>query len=724
MPKPIESSHSYVPGLDGLRTLAVALVILYHVQAPFVDGGLLGVGVFFTLSGYLITSNLMRAWDKRKSLGLKTFWFRRFRRLMPAALITIVAVVILSAVLRREFFAEDAREALSATVYLNNWYIIFQDKSYFDMFAGPSPLSHMWSLSVEEQFYVVWPLILLILLWVLRSRVVVSVATLLLTVASFVLMFSLAQPNMDNTRVYEGTDTRAGGLLLGAALAIWLSHHAFKNKSVQPSRATANIAGLVGIVGIIAMSLFVDQESMFLYRGGIALLSVATVLVILAVLQSRSIWSAVLGWAPLRSLGERSYGIYLWHMPLIVFLPKEWFDEHRLLGAVYVVVASVAIAALSWRLVEDPIRRHGIVEPFRAWRMQRSIDRYKPAGSESSAGTPAALAGSDSSAPALRFAGYGTALGAVILAAVLAGGAPAVIDGKALSGGAKAPDFGGNVVGDTSGGAGASGGAGSSDSAGSANTDEGADGNSSDSTAEGTAEATDESTSTAAAKPADVAQTACTTVVHVGDSTSIGMFNDEMVEDPKFTAVEGYKRVGVKRVVSDVYGGRSVLESMPETANNPFGPAAEDTIRENLDSGNIPKDACWVIAVGMNDAANEAAGANAGFEARVDAVMSQLKDRRVMWSTAITNDDASAAYANANMQKFNEALKQLLKSNPKARVYDWAGEVDKAWFLTRDFSHYGPEGNTERAKRFGAALAKAFPKDGEPSKDKVVGSGL
>ncbi len=186
MPKPVDKGTTYVPGLDGLRTLAVTVVILYHLGIGGVPGGLLGVGVFFTLSGYLITANLMRSWDRRGNLGLKTFWLRRFRRLAPAMIVTVIAVLLLTVALDRGALTDRAGEGLSTFFYVNNWHTVFSEASYFDNFGGPGPLDHMWSLSVEEQFYLVWPLLLLALLFVLRKRrTLVAWATVLVAVASF-----------------------------------------------------------------------------------------------------------------------------------------------------------------------------------------------------------------------------------------------------------------------------------------------------------------------------------------------------------------------------------------------------------------------------------------------------------------------------------------------------------------------------------------------------------
>ena len=657
MPRPVNARHRYVSGLDGLRTIAVAVVILYHLNVPGFVGGLLGVGVFFTLSGYLITANLMRSWDKNGNLGLSTFWLRRFRRLMPAVILTLVSVLILTVALRKQDLGSTFAEAVSSFFYVNNWHVIFEKKSYFDNFAGPSPLSHMWSLSVEEQFYLIWPLLLLALLVVLRKRLLAMAGTLVIAAISFALMWFLASPVGDNTRVYEGTDTRAGGLLLGAALAIWLSSRKKSGKTVVPDLRFANLFGLVGLGGIIALVLLVPQESQFLYRGGIALLSVSTLLVIFAVLHEKSSWTRLLGATPLRWLGERSYGIYLWHMPVIAFMPHSWLEQYRLIASLITVVVSVLLAAASWSWVEDPIRKNGIVEPVRAWRRKENERPF----------------------PTLVGAGA-----AVILAAIVSVGAvPAIVGSTPNSSAAPALDL--------------------------------------DPSERPTAPAP--TTETAAGDEQDTMS--CTQVIHVGDSTSIGMFSPAMVDDPNETAFTTYLEYGAKDVRDSVFGARATTEGWSDPKTGSTYPSAIESVTQ-LKEMYPAEGTCWVIATGVNDAANISAGATAQYDERVEAMMDLLgKDAPVLWPMVTTNTD-EGHYADANMKKFNDALKKAQDSYPNLRLYDWPDECQTSWFADEDFAHYNNEGNTQRAKRFAAALARAFPasKDGEPSDEKIVSSGL
>lgn len=699
MPRPISKNQQYVSGLDGLRTIAVAVVVLYHLHIPGFVGGLLGVGVFFTLSGYLITGNLMRSWDTKGHLSLGTFWLRRFRRLMPAVIIALIATLILAAALTRDKLTDRFWEALSSLFYVNNWHTIFQEKSYWDNFGGPSPLSHMWSLSVEEQFYLIWPLLLLGLLFVTRSRTGALAGSFLLTIASFAWMWIVASPGMDNTRAYEGTDTRAGGLLLGACLAIWLSSRRAAGKSTQPAVKIANLFGFIGLAGIAALVFFVEQESMFLYHGGLILLTVATALAIFAVLHPASIWSAVLGFGPIRWLGERSYGIYLWHMPVIAFMPQTWLEQHKLLGSAITIGVSVALAALSWTLVEDPIRRNGVIPPIKAWLRSRKADRE--VGDTSGAASRGIIRH--------PFPAYIASGATVILAAVVAIGATpiSVTPSNAQQGagtgqgGHRAMELNPAERPANAGAAGAAGGAKKPD-------------------ANPQAQGQDKGKAKASAS----SLTSCKKVVHVGDSTSIGMFSTDQVEDPKNTAFETYVKYGASEVVDSVFGARATTEGWQSPDGSQNYPSAVDSVKELLPSASGP-DTCWVIATGVNDAANIAAGATMESPERIRTMMDLLRDQKVLWPTATTNTN-EGYYAKSNMETFNQALRDAQKDYPNLRIYDWASEAKPEWFALDDYAHYGANGNTQRAQRFAAALAKAYPKDkdGQPSDELIVNSGL
>src|SRR5215208_1176207 len=318
MPKPVESAQRYMPGLDGLRALAVLAVIAYHLELGWAQGGLLGVGVFFTLSGYLITDLLLEQRDAVGHLRLGDFWIRRARRLLPALFLMLAVVVAWVTLLDPSRLPALRGDVVAAAVYLSNWWYIFYDVSYFSHFGPPPPLDHLWSLAVEEQFYLVWPFLLWLGLRYARGRYQLASLALAAAALSATVMVLLYQPGVDPTRVYEGTDTRAFGLLVGAALAmVWPSRRLRADLTLR-RRLLLDGAGVVGLVVIALLIWQTNQYSPFLYRGGIVLLSVATVSVVAALAHPASWLGPALGWAPLRWLGVRSYGIYLWHFPIIV----------------------------------------------------------------------------------------------------------------------------------------------------------------------------------------------------------------------------------------------------------------------------------------------------------------------------------------------------------------------------------------------------------------------
>jgi peptidoglycan/LPS O-acetylase OafA/YrhL len=391
VPTPTESSQRYVPGLDGIRAVAVLCVIAYHLNVGWAQGGLLGVGVFFTLSGYLITDLLLGHWDRSGRLGLGNFWIRRARRLLPALFLMLAIVSVWVAVFDASQLAEVRRQVVSASLYFANWSTIAAHGSYFSRFAAPLPLDHLWSLSIEEQFYLVWPWLLLVGLLVIRNRLALVLLTLAGAAASAVVMGHLYHPGYDPTRAYEGTDTRAFGLLIGAALAmLWptrMSRAAIR-RSVRSS-AVLDLAGVAGLLGIFVLVWRTSSLSNFLYPTGVILLSIATAAVIAAVVNPSSRVGELLGLGALRWIGVRSYGIYLWHWPLIVL----WGRQHAGVNwprAMLQVAATFVVAALSWRFVEEPIRRRSRRQ--RRKRLSRTtVVRARRRAMVAATGTAAAL---------------------------------------------------------------------------------------------------------------------------------------------------------------------------------------------------------------------------------------------------------------------------------------------------------------------------------------------
>jgi peptidoglycan/LPS O-acetylase OafA/YrhL len=648
-----------MPGLDGLRALAVLAVIAYHEQFSWAPGGLLGVGVFFTLSGFLITSLLVGEWAAAGRVRLGDFWLHRARRLLPA-LFVMLAVVTAWVTLADRARLASLRGAVGASAaYFSNWYLIARNQSYFARFAPPAPLDHLWSLAVEEQFYLLWPLLLVAgLIWLRRRGSATAwliVPTLVLTAASAFAMVRLYQPGMDPTRVYEGTDTRAFGLLIGAVLALAWPSPGKRGAHTGPrtrSRVVLDAAGLAGLACIGLLIWRVGEYSAFAYRGGLVLLSVATAAVVAATAYPASIVGKALGWGPLRWIGVRSYGIYLWHFPVIVMTSTANVKPSLPLAGLQ-IAASVLLAALSWELIEEPIR-HGALG--RSWQRVRAAG-WRPRLGQIRPGAAAAAAGMTG-----------------VLVVAVAG----------LSGTIHAR---------------AGGGVGSLVSAGSLQLPvtktvvKGTPGSASPATSPSSA---------ASPQPGGPLRTFCRAVAHIGDSTSDGLVSRAYLPKPGERIVARYEDVGVHSVVTDISGARSVVEVLPGQIN---GYDAARNITRNGFRG------CWVLALGTNDTADVAAGSNVGLTTRIDRMMKAANGEPVLWVN-VKSLLSSGPYAEVNMARWDRALISACARYPNMRVYDWAAQVRTKWYIS-DGIHFTSIGYKHRAKMIADALARAFPQVGQ-----------
>lgn len=358
MEKKIQKKRKYIKEIDGLRALAVIMVLAYHLKMPFAKSGLLGVTVFFVISGYLITGILINEIEESGGVDLKNFWLRRIRRLLPAVLSMAVVMIFVSAVVNRVVFTKGCNDLLSAVFGYNNWWQIFRKVSYFENAGAPSPFTHCWSLAIETQFYLIYP-ILLILLSKARNRgKVFAAVTAVLAMISVVLMGVLYSPDGDPSRVYYGTDTRAFSLLIGALAAIQKEYHIIKVKLQVKLWA---VIGSISVLILIGMMMLISSYSSFLYYGGQAIVSVLVAFVVYAVTVSRSLLNIILGSSILKWIGDRSYSIYLWHYPIIVLMSggkrAAWWI------VILEVVLSVGVAELSYRFIETPVR-HGIIGEY------------------------------------------------------------------------------------------------------------------------------------------------------------------------------------------------------------------------------------------------------------------------------------------------------------------------------------------------------------------------
>ena len=342
------------------------MVLAYHLKLALFKSGFLGVTVFFVLSGYLITGILISEVEEEGTIDLKNFWLRRIRRLVPAVMSMAVVIIFVSAVVNRIIFTKGCKDFLASVLGFNNWWQIFNKVSYFEAAGVPSPFTHCWSLAIETQFYLIYPLILLGIYKLVKSRgegranrgLLFAGVTLLLALISVILMIVLFDPQQDASRVYYGTDTRAFSLLFGALLAILWEYR------MVPRRLSASVNMVLGSVSfavLLVMTIAINGSSNFWYRGGQFVGTILTVLVIYTVSGRKTWLSRFLSNPVLKWIGDRSYSIYLWHYPIILLISKgikaSWWIT------LIEIVLSVVLAELSYRFIETPIR-HGIIGEY------------------------------------------------------------------------------------------------------------------------------------------------------------------------------------------------------------------------------------------------------------------------------------------------------------------------------------------------------------------------
>jgi peptidoglycan/LPS O-acetylase OafA/YrhL len=500
MPEPVKRNQRYMPGLDGLRAIAVLAVIAFHLGFGWAPGGLLGVGIFFTLSGYLIVDILLAQLSQRGGhIDLFRFWAARARRLLPA-LFVMLAIVLAWVTIFRPAQPMQFREAVvSAAFYVNNWEQILANVSYFARFAPEGPLNHLWSLSLEEQFYIFWPFLLLLGVKLVHERPLASgvrprlaLLTIAAALASSIEMAVLYHPSLDPSRIYYGTDTRAAGLLFGCALAmVWPSRRL--DRGIAP-RARNLLDGL-GVLGLLVIGLMIWQVGefeRFLYQGGFVVLSLATVMVLMPLIHPACRLGAVVGAAPLRWVGMRSYGIYLWQTPVIVLTGPGSRPPEGLLGKALQVLAIFTIAGLSWRFVEEPIR-HGAIGRFFARR--RAVGW-----------------GWEGFATPMRAAIVGAGLILAIAAAGMAGLNSSSAEGNEVR------------------------------------------------VQEARGAGTSKPPPLTRAQAEDSTRSSCRAVVHIGDSTSEGLDDPEYLPDELERIPNRFAEVGVRETHMEVQGARSIEE--------------------------------------------------------------------------------------------------------------------------------------------------------------------
>jgi peptidoglycan/LPS O-acetylase OafA/YrhL len=364
----VSNASRHIVGLDGLRALAVIAVIAYHLAPSLLPGGYIGVDIFFVISGFLITTLLITEHTRTGKINLKKFWSRRAKRILPALIAVVCVISPIALLLHGDILVGIGRQILGALTFSSNWIEIVAGTNYFDA-SNPHLFTNFWSLAVEEQFYALWPLVILgaLSLSFFSKRLKrAALLCLLLSVGSAVLM-AIIYKQSTATRVYYGTDTHLFGLMLGASLAFWGQARAarFPQRRLQLPlripliRLPIQFLGIVSLIGLITLMATLSEQSMTTYSGGLFLASALSTILILATISSHGFLQRLFSLKPLEWIGVRSYGIYLWHWPILtllrIVLPKAPLWEIAALTCTFTILSAI----LSFRFLETPLRKVG-----------------------------------------------------------------------------------------------------------------------------------------------------------------------------------------------------------------------------------------------------------------------------------------------------------------------------------------------------------------------------
>lgn len=373
----------YITGFDGIRSLAVVGVILYHLLPTSMKGGYLGVPIFFVVSGYLITDLLRQEWEQDGKINIWQFYVRRMKRLYPGLAFLLITASAYITLFQRGLLNNLRGVVVSSLLYVNNWWQINNGLSYFDRFANESPFTHIWSLAVEAQNYLIWPVIFVLLMVFVRKRKWIFYTVLGTSVLSAILMMILYTPGGDPTRVYYGTDTRLFSIWMGSALAfVWPSTRLKKNIPKQAKRIL-NLAGLISLLALILFFFFLDDHYSFVYYGGMFLVSIFCVILVAVTAHpgaslDRWLTNPVFTW-----IGKRSYGIYLYQFPVMIFYEAKVSDiaDHVLIHTVIEISLILIISELSYRYIERPLARFDYsrtLQVVKGWFKTPIISKQKP----------------------------------------------------------------------------------------------------------------------------------------------------------------------------------------------------------------------------------------------------------------------------------------------------------------------------------------------------------
>ncbi|KZU44697.1 acyltransferase family protein [Lactiplantibacillus plantarum] len=349
----------YITGFDGIRTLAVLGVIIYHLMPASLQGGYLGVPIFFVVSGYLITDILLQDILSRGHVRIWRFLGHRMRRLYPAFVTMLLGTTAYITLFQRSLLTNIRATVLTNLVYVYNWFEINHGQSYFDRFNGESPFTHLWSLSIEGQYYLFWPLVIGILMVIFKKRSRVFWFMMIAAGISAITMAMLYDPANTN-RVYYGTDTRMFAILLGSGLAfIWPSRE-LSADIANVNRVTLDILGGASLIAIIWMFFQMSGQSDFTYRGGMLLFTVLSTVLVATVAHPASHLNRVLTNPLFKYVGQRSYGIYLYQFPVMIFYETKVknIGDDLLLNSLIEVALILIVTELSYRFIENPMRHY------------------------------------------------------------------------------------------------------------------------------------------------------------------------------------------------------------------------------------------------------------------------------------------------------------------------------------------------------------------------------
>lgn len=363
----MNNKTKYLPSIDSLRAIAVISVILYHIDVNYLPGGFLGVDLFFVLSGYLISSLIIKEYKKTGTLNLYNFYMRRARRLLPAVYFMITVVLIILVIFNSVLLRKSHLDALFGYIYSSNWWYIFHKVDYFDTFGSQSPFKHLWSLAIEEQFYLFFPLIFLIF----NRRKKVEEQPQLNKNFLYVVLFLIAVSLIDHillfdinniSRIYFGTDTRAFSLLVGVVGALLYPMDKLFEKEDLKRRAVYSGISLLSIITLIVVMLYTSEYNVWLYRGGFLLVAILALVIIISSGKQGTLMSKLLSFKPLVFIGKISYSLYLWHFPILVLTtPVSEIGSPNIFYVVLRIILTIIVATFSYLYVETPIRKLGFV---------------------------------------------------------------------------------------------------------------------------------------------------------------------------------------------------------------------------------------------------------------------------------------------------------------------------------------------------------------------------